>query len=74
VVAQGQHRQPPGARRPSNSVALDPISFTPGDILELRVEVFDRNDTQLPCAQDQQSCSLSANTCIQRQTWFVEVR
>ncbi|HEY5950418.1 MAG TPA: hypothetical protein VIV40_33235 [Kofleriaceae bacterium] len=57
-----------------NSVALDPASFHPGDIVELRVEIADRNNTPLTCADANATCSLLNNSCIQRQTWRVEVR
>jgi hypothetical protein len=58
-----------------NSVELDPDAFTPGDIVELRVEVLDRNRTAIPCPDPAATCSVSApSACIQRQTWRVEVR
>lgn len=57
-----------------NAVELDPANFTLGEILELRVEIFDRNDTPVTCADDLASCSVIATSCLQRQTWFVEVR
>jgi len=58
-----------------SSVPLDPGSYTPGDIVELRVEIADRNDTAITCAADQDTCSvISEPSCIQRLTWRVEVR
>ena len=58
-----------------NSVALDPASYQPGDIVEVRVEIADRQPRTLMCADANQTCSvLSDNSCIQRQTWRVEVR
>jgi hypothetical protein len=58
-----------------NSLDFDPGAFAPGDIVELRVEIFDRHRTVLPCADDQATCSLTSQpTCLQRQTWRVEVR
>jgi hypothetical protein len=57
-----------------NSVDFDPGAFTPGEIIELRVEIFDRNDTAIPCADGAATCAISRPTCIQRQTWRVEVR
>jgi hypothetical protein len=58
-----------------NSIDLDPSVFTPGEIVELRVEIFDRVHTALPCADDLGVCSVSSQPgCIQRQTWRVEVR
>jgi hypothetical protein len=72
---------PPGAttRQPlaidGNSVALDPASYKPGDVLELRVEIQDRNHTAIPCADSVDVCSvISDTTCNQRLTWHVEVR
>lgn len=56
-------------------VALDPSAYTPGTILELRVEIFDRNATPIPCADAAATCSvISQANCIQRQTWRVEAR
>jgi hypothetical protein len=55
------------------SVALDPASYTPGDLLELRVEIADRNHTPIPCAEAAPTCSIGADSCIQRLTWRVEV-
>ncbi len=73
--------KPPGSsvREPlvgvtGNSVALDPASFSPGSIVELRVEIFDRNATAISCADAAQECSVISTACIQRQTWRVEVR
>ena len=57
-----------------NSVDFDPSAFTPGEIVELRVEIFDRNDTAIPCVDGVATCAISRPTCIQRQTWRVEVR
>jgi hypothetical protein len=57
-----------------NSVALDPASFTPGDVVELRVEVFDRTQTAIICSDELATCSVLQNACLQRQTWRVEIR
>ncbi len=73
---------PPGAttRQPlttvtGNRVALDPASYTPGDIVELRVEIEDRQQIPVSCPDANATCSvISDNTCIQRLTWKVEVR
>ena len=70
---------PPGAgtRQPlsvtGNRVWLNPANYQPGDIIELRVEVQDRVPRTLGCG-DAASCSLSTDSCLQRQTWRVEVR
>ena len=72
---------PPGAtqRQPlaivGNGVAIDPASYTPGDVLELRVEIQDRNHTPVGCPDTDATCSvISDNTCIQRLTWRIEVQ
>jgi hypothetical protein len=58
-----------------NSVDFDPQAFTPGDVVELRVEVFDRNHSAVACADDEPVCPTSAKPgCNQRQTWRVEIR
>lgn len=58
-----------------NRAQFDPAAFHPGDIVELRVEIFDRNHTALPCADGAATCSIdSTPSCLQRQTWRVEVR
>ena len=58
-----------------NSVALDPASFQPGDIVELRVEIYDRTNDAITCADGVATCSvIGDNNCLQRQTWRVEVR
>ncbi|HEX4423625.1 MAG TPA: hypothetical protein VH165_37200 [Kofleriaceae bacterium] len=57
-----------------NSVALDPSAFTPGDIVELRVEIADRTHTPVTCDDGDAVCPVSPATCIQRQTWRVETR
>lgn len=58
-----------------NAIALDPAAFTPGDVVELRVEIFDRQRTALPCDDAAATCSIQSSAdCLQRQTWRVEVR
>ena len=70
---------PPGAstRQPlttvtGNRVALDPASYAPGDIVELRVEIQDRQHLPISCADGDPTCP-TAGSCIQRLTWRVEV-
>lgn len=59
----------------ANSFQLDPATFTPGDIVEVRVEIFDRENTPIACPDGDPTCStVSQPSCIQRQTWRVEVR
>lgn len=58
-----------------SGIALDPANYAPGDIVELRVEIADRNNTPITCADGLQTCSvISDDSCIQRLTWRVEVR
>jgi hypothetical protein len=57
------------------AVPLDPGSYAPGDIVELRVEIQDRVPRTLMCTDAALTCSvISDNNCIQRQTWRVEIR
>jgi hypothetical protein len=75
VKAPGQatHLAIPGAT--SNTFSFDPASYALGDIVELRVEIADRAPEGINCLDSVQSCSvISQPTCIQRQTWRVEVR
>jgi hypothetical protein len=65
-------RQPYGT---GASVELDPSSFHAGDVIELRVEIDDRQDRGVSCADTDPTCSvISDPTCLQRQTWEVEIR
>jgi hypothetical protein len=58
-----------------NTLALDPLTYAAGTVLELRVEIFDRKRTAITCADAAQTCSVISQTaCIQRQTWRVEAR
>ncbi|GEM_PF-1451761 len=58
-----------------NSLAVDPSNYTAGDIVEVRVEIFDRKATPIPCPDSELTCStISQPSCLQRQTWRVEVR
>jgi hypothetical protein len=72
---------PPGGARQAlpnvtgNGVALDPDSYIPGDLVELRVEIQDRTHRAVSCPDGDLTCSLTADTsCSQRLTWRVEVR
>lgn len=55
-----------------NSVDLDPSTYAPGDQLELRVEVSDRENRPL-CDGLLATCEAVAG-CFQRRTWSLEVR
>jgi hypothetical protein len=72
---------PPGGGRQDlpnvsgNAVALDPASYTPGDLVELRVEIEDRNHRAVTCPDGDLTCSMTVNpNCSQRLTWRVVVR
>lgn len=73
-------KQPGASTRTSlgvtgNAASLDPASYAPGDIIELRVEITDRNDVspQTQCSDDPTCSVISDAQCIQRLTWRVEV-
>lgn len=53
---------------------VDPAGFAPGDRLSIRVEVADRIDRTLPCADTEDTCSIDNDGCLQRVTWGVEIR
>ena len=55
----------------TNHVLLDPASYAPGDIVEVRVEINDRLPHPILCADNLPTCG---GSCLQRQTWRVEVR
>ncbi|HKE14339.1 MAG TPA: hypothetical protein VKB80_05730 [Kofleriaceae bacterium] len=55
-------------------LAIDPSTYAPGDLIDLRVEVSDRVAREIPCDQAQPTCSLSGDSCLQRVTWGVEIR
>lgn len=57
-----------------HAVELDPATFVPGELLELRVEVSDQVARTLPCADGDASCSIGSDGCDQRRTWRMEVR
>ncbi|WP_428263641.1 hypothetical protein [Haliangium sp.] len=58
-----------------SAYVLDPTAYAPGDVIELRVEIDDRGERELPCADDDPTCSLGGDgECVQRVTWGVEIR
>jgi hypothetical protein len=69
--ATGGAFQPLGAS--ASSVDLDPASYAPGDLVDLRVEVADRIPRST-CSESEPTCSLNSDGCLQRVTWSVEVR
>ncbi len=72
-AADASHALVAGAT--GNSYGFDPAGYVPGELVEVRVEIFDRNNTPIPCADSDPSCSVvSEPACLQRQTWRVEVR
>lgn len=75
ILAPGSPGRQILAGTTGNSVDFDPDAFTPGDLVELRVEISDRNQTAIPCGEGVATCSVNAQpACIQRQTWRLEVR
>lgn len=56
-------------------LTVDLAAFTPGDLVDVRVEVADRVDRALPCDVSSPSCSLDGDaSCLQRISWGVEIR
>ena len=73
--APGESIHAPILGATSSSVALDPGVYEPGAVLELRVEISDRQAIAIPCPDAEATCSVIAQpSCLQRQTWRVEVR
>ena len=73
--APGAATHTPVSGATASSFQLDPATFTPGDIVEVRVEIYDRQLTPIGCPDGELTCStISMPSCIQRQTWRVEVR
>lgn len=56
-----------------NAVELSPDVFDHGDLVQLRVEIFDRRAVAIPCAADALTCSISSTSCLQRLTWRVSI-
>lgn len=57
-----------------SNLLFDPDIYTPGQLVEVRVEIQDRRLSAVNCADGAETCSIGANSCIQRQTWRVEAR
>lgn len=58
-----------------NRFVFDPSAYTPGDVVELRVEIFDRHSPRPPCDDAAPTCAIPPTaSCLQRQTWRLEVR
>ncbi|HET7499817.1 MAG TPA: hypothetical protein VFK02_02410 [Kofleriaceae bacterium] len=74
ILPPGATTRQPLAGATGNSVDLDPRAFKPGDLLELRVEVFDRNHLPVACPDGEPVCADVNESCTRRQTWRVEVR
>lgn len=59
----------------TNSLVIDPTAYQPGDVVEVRVEIYDRNNVTLLCPDGDATCSMSTpSTCLQRQTWRTVMR
>jgi hypothetical protein len=75
ILRPGAARREVQAGATGNAIVLDPAAFKPGDLVELRVEIADRQRTPLPCDDAAPTCSIASSaSCLQRQTWRVEVR
>ena len=57
-----------------SQLLFDPDIYTPGSLVEIRVEIQDRKLAPVNCTDALPTCSIGANSCIQRQTWRVEAR
>jgi len=59
-----------------SSVVIDPDlgGYAKGDAIDLRVEITDDTPRPLPCDDSIAQCSISADGCMQRQTWSMVVR
>ena len=55
-------------------LTLDPASYAPGDLIDLRVEVADRRARVLPCDPSEPTCSATGDSCAQRLSWGAEIR
>ncbi|MEZ4368406.1 MAG: hypothetical protein R2939_19320 [Kofleriaceae bacterium] len=58
----------------ASALELDPQSLAPGEIVAVRVEIDDGVGRPSPCGPDLDTCSLTADACVQRLTWHLEVR
>ncbi len=56
------------------ALELDPAQYSPGDRVDVRVEIDDRVGRTIPCAEGTSACSIGQDACLQRQTWSLEVR
>ena len=75
LLRPGSTTRQPLAGVTGNSAAIDPATYTPGDFVELRVEIEDRNHTPITCADNLATCSVIADdACLQRLTWRMEVQ
>jgi hypothetical protein len=75
ILRPGAPQREVQAGATGNAIVLDPAAFRPGDVVELRVEIADRQRTPLPCDDAAPTCSIrSSASCLQRQTWSVEAR
>jgi len=58
-----------------NALDFDPAAFSPGNIVELRVEAFDRSHPTTACDDSLPTCPVvSQPGCTQRLTWRLEIR
>ncbi len=58
----------------TNGVELDPGDYAANDLVELRVQIYDRRNVAITCDPTLLTCSTSSQpSCIQRLTWRVKV-
>lgn len=79
ILAPGGSVHQPLAGATGNTILFDPGRFAPGDVVELRVEAFDRAHPVSTCADNLATCPVvSQPDCgvhpTQRQTWRLEIR
>ncbi|MCE9574248.1 MAG: hypothetical protein K8W52_13960 [Deltaproteobacteria bacterium] len=58
----------------TSDLVIDPANYQPGDTLDVRVEIGDAIVRPLPCDPASPTCSVNGSTCMQRQTWHLEIR
>jgi hypothetical protein len=74
IVPPGATSREQLAGATGNRFDVDPAGFTPGDQVELQVEVRDSAHALPACDPADPTCSAQGTDCIQRQTWRLEVR
>ncbi len=60
--------------RSLSSLTIDPAEYTPGEVLTIRVEAFDRLNEPVACPTSEPGCAADNNECNQRMTWKAVIR